>query len=1221
MRVASGVLALLLGACLESNVVVCEDGTLCPGEKVCSPGNECVDQAQVDACEGVADGADCDLGFGQEQCRGGACVRAGCGDGVEDPGEACDDGNDVDDDACTNGCALPSCGDAIVQTGEECDLGPDNADDELCTTRCLDALCGDGFVRDNSDEECDDGAANSDADVCTLSCLRNVCGDGHLWVGFEICDDGGTFGGDGCSADCDKVEVCGDTVVDAGEDCDDANANPADGCDACVATAWIASVVLGEVVTDVLLSYPSSAAVDPAGNVFIADTVNHRVRRVDAVSGAITTVAGTGEAGFSGDGGPATNARLNSPRGVDVDGLGNIYIGDTANHRVRKVDGETGVVTTVAGTGGPGLTGDNGDATFAQLDTPQGIAVDGFGTIYIADSGNHRIRRIDAVSRIITTWAGSTQGSSGDDGAAFLAQLDTPGDVALDVDGNLYIADTQNNRVRKVDATGWITLVADAIVQPSGVDVDASGAVFVAETNGATIRRVDGETGAVTVVAGDGVPGYSGDGGPATSAMIGNPVDVVVLPGGAFLIVDIQHHRIRRVVAGTIDLLVGGISGSPGDGGAAVCASITTVAGVTADPSGHLYFVDSQRIRRVDAVTGVVTTIVGSVVGFAGDGGPGVAGMLADPKGIATDTAGNLFIADRGNGRIRKLTASTGLITTVAGSTGTPAFAGDDGPATEARLGSPADVAIDAIGNLYIADAGNFRIRKVDVSTGFIDTIVGTGTAGDTGDGLAPTSAQIGNVRGIALGPGGALYLADTQHHRVRRVAGNTIETVAGTGTAGFDGDGADATDARLRAPDDVIVDASGNLYIADTGNRRIRRVDAVTQQITTIAGTGSPFNDGDGGPASLAELTASQLALDPDGRLLLSDLSRHRIRRIEGGTITTVAGPVSPDGMGPLATARLADPRAFVIAPSLTLFAGRAVLALRDDTLEAVAGWYAQTDPVADLARYRDEQFGGIGGLALDAADGIVYITEPSANRLHAVTIVDPDDATTWTIAELAGNGVGEFADGPVASSSFRGPTGTYLDAVAQVLYVADPGNSVIRTIDLDAGTVSTFAGTPEIRGFFGDDGVVTASEALLYNPQALTRCPSGDFYVADTGNHRVRRIAVGTNAITTVLGDGVATSSGQGAPARQLSVDTPLGLACDALGNLFVTSTTTVKLLPADDLGIVDGTGPVQTIFASTPSLPTPCLTGVEVVDAETVWATDACTGTLLELWRQPV
>ena len=239
-------------------------------------------------------------------------------------------------------------------------------------------------------------------------------------------------------------------------------------------------------------------------------------------------------------------------------------------------------------------------------------------------------------------------------------------------------------------------------------------------------------------------------------------------------------------------------------------------------------------------------------------------------------------------------------------------------------------------------------------------------------------------------------------------------------------------------------------------------------------------------------------------------------------------------------------------------------------DTLETWIGRYPQDTPTDDLARYRDGGFGEVGGVAIDEAAGRIYLTETSTDRLHVVSMVDPDDPRTWRIATV-GAGVAGFADGALASARFRAPRGLRLESATHTLYVADSGNHVIRAIDLTAQTVTTIAGTPATRGYFGDDLAATA--ALLDGPTALTLAPSGDLFVADTGNQRVRRIAAGTGIITTVLGDGVAASSGEGAPATAFPVNAPRGLTTDARGNLYVTSSTALRLLPADGDDAVDG------------------------------------------------
>jgi sugar lactone lactonase YvrE len=336
----------------------------------------------------------------------------------------------------------------------------------------------------------------------------------------------------------------------------------------------------------------------------------------------ITTVAGDGP-GYSGDGGPATSAQLNTPVAVAVDAAGNIYIADSANNRIRKVS-PGGIISTVAGNGIQGFAGDGGLATSAELAMPSGVAVDGAGNIYIADSANWRIRKVSP-SGVITTVAGGGGsafwfggGAPGDGGPATSATLSNPQGVAVDAAGNLYIADSQDYAIRMVNVSGTIN-----------------------------------------TVAGNGSPGSSGDGGPATSAQIGY------------------------------------------------------VAGLTVDAGGNIYIGDhdNNRVRKITP-NGIITTVAGNGSnGFSGDGGPATDAQFSGPQGVSVDRVGNLYLGDWGNQRIRKVTPS-GTVTTVAGN-GTPGFAGDGGPATNAELAGPVGVAVDASGNVYIADFGNNRIRKI----------------------------------------------------------------------------------------------------------------------------------------------------------------------------------------------------------------------------------------------------------------------------------------------------------------------------------------------------------------------------------------------------------------------------------------------------------------------------------------------------------------------------
>ena len=331
----------------------------------------------------------------------------------------------------------------------------------------------------------------------------------------------------------------------------------------------------------------------------------------------IFTFAGTGEGGAGGDGGPATEAQLSFPNGLAVDGSGNLYVADQGNNRIRRIDLE-GVITTIGGTGERGFGGDGGPATEAQFNFPTGLAVDGSGNLYVADTGNTRIRRIDAEG-VITTIAGTGEGGAGGDGGpATEAQLAFPFGLAVDGSGNLYVADTNNHRIRRIDAEGVIT-----------------------------------------TIAGTGEGGAGGDGGPATEAQFFSPY------------------------------------------------------GLAVDGSGNLYVADqgNNRIRRID-LEGVITTIGGTGEwGFGGDGGPATEAQFSFPNGLAVDGSGNLYVACTQNNRIRRIDLE-GVITTIAG-TGERGFGGDGGPATEAQFSFPNGLAVDGSGNLYVADSSNTRIRVI----------------------------------------------------------------------------------------------------------------------------------------------------------------------------------------------------------------------------------------------------------------------------------------------------------------------------------------------------------------------------------------------------------------------------------------------------------------------------------------------------------------------------
>ena len=644
---------------------------------------------------------------------------------------------------------------------------------------------------------------------------------------------------------------------------------------------------------------PRYVAADPAGDLFFV--FQNTILRWDATTGLLTLVAGNGTPGFSGDNGPATSAELSYPGGVAVDSAGNVYIADTNNNRVRKVS--KGVIATVAGNGTPGFSGDNGPATSAELYTPEGVAVDSAGNLYIADADNNRVRKVS--NGIIITVAGLS--GLGDNGPAASAQLSDPEGVAVDSAGNVYIADTHYNRIRKV-SSGVITTVAGngpagfsgdngpatsaQLSEPTGIAVDSAGNLYIADFENNRVRKVS--NGVITTVAGSGTQGFSGDNGAATSAGLYYPAGVAVDSAGDLYIADYYNSRIRKVSNGVIATVAGGGS-SLGDNGPATSAQLNFPESVAVDSAGNLYIpiAINSLVRKVSG--GVITAVAGNGTwGFSGDNGPATSAQLSLAPGpgssVAVDSAGSLYIADWGNNRIREV--SGGVITTVAGN-GTQGSSGDNGPATSAELNGPAAIAVDSAGNLYIADTGNHRVRKV--SNGVIATVAGNGTQGFSGDNGPATNAQLYYPEGVAVDSAGNLYIADAYNNRIRKVSNGVITTVAGNGAFGISGDDGPATSGQLYEPSGVAVDSAGNLYIADTQDNRIRKVS--NGVITTIAGDGVPGFSGDNGPATGANLAfPSGVAVDSAGNVYIADTDNNRIR------ILTPTGPACPYSVSPIA-------------------------------------------------------------------------------------------------------------------------------------------------------------------------------------------------------------------------------------------------------------------------------------------------------------------------------
>ena len=639
------------------------------------------------------------------------------------------------------------------------------------------------------------------------------------------------------------------------------------------------------------LDRPVAVALDHLGNTYIADYDNGLVRKVNAAGIISSIIGGSG------------------PSGVAVDKAGNVYVAFSGNNIIRKVS-TTGVISTVAGTGTAGYNGDIIPATSAKLNYPADVFVDTSGNIYIADEDNYRVRKIDASGIIHTVAGNGVYGYANIGGPATAASISHPYRVTLDKTGNLYIGDVGTYRIYKVDAGDTITSVmgtgsygftgdggpatAARLSYTDGLVTDTVGNVYFSDRNNCRVRMINTATGIVTSLYGTGIGGYNGDGGPAAAAELNTPQGLAYDASGNLFICDYYSNRIREVnVSGVISTFAGQ-SGLFQEGYPAVNAELSFIQNLTTDAAGNIYVadLDNHRIRMINAVTGVITTVAGCGISgqqdnFSGDGGPATAAHLYFPNSMAFDRAGNMYICDESNERIRMVSTS-GIITTFAGN-GTAGFV-DNVPATDAEFGTPTGVVVDRAGNVYISDNNNHCIRKVDATTGIITTVAGTGFAGYSGDGGPATNAQLNHPYDVAVDGLGNLYISDGDNYCIRMVdALGNISTVAGNGTLGFSGDGGPAVDAQMRAAWGIKVDSTGDILIADDDNSRIRLVHT-NGIINTIAGNGTPGFSGDGGPALDASLAFPKgVAFDMAGNLYIADNNNRRIRKT---SLATLAAP-----------------------------------------------------------------------------------------------------------------------------------------------------------------------------------------------------------------------------------------------------------------------------------------------------------------------------------------
>jgi streptogramin lyase len=1016
---------------------------------------------------------------------------------------------------------------------------------------------------------------------------------------------------------------------------------------------------------------PFGLTFDSSGNMYVADTGNHRIRKITP-AGVVTTVAGNGSTGFLN--GTGTNAQINGPRGIAVDSTGNLYVAETGNHRIRKIT-PAGVVTNFAGTGG--TTFADGPGTSATFNQPHGITIDSAGTLYVADLNNNRIRRIDTNANV-STFAGNGASTSVD-GEGASATFNRPRDVTIDSTGNLYVTEQSGNRIRKIDTNGNVTTLAGTSFgyldgvgtnarfnTPQGIAVDSAGVVYVADGGNQVIRKIDtsanvtsfagNKTTIVTFRNGVGTnanftpfqgialdssgnlyvadtnnscirkitpaavvttfSGISLTSGYSDGAWFNNPSGLATDWDGVVYVADENNNRIRNITPeGVVNTFAG--SGSVGALNSTLLAStFNKPYAVTLDSVKNAYITDtsSHRVRKITFATGVVTS-------FSGNGSVGSANGASGStsfnilRGITVDLFGNVYVTEEGGHRVRKLT-SAGVSTTLAG---TGSAGSVDGTGTNASFNKPFGAVADLFGNVYVSDTYNHRIRRI-TADGTVTTLAGSTQGFADGSG---TNAQFNLPETITIDPLGVLYVVEEGGHRVRKITpAGVVTTLAGTGTAGFtNGAGLSATFSNLvgitvdrfqnayvsetgnhsvrkiadvyTLPDNnenvitfagssqgflnatgigsqfygpigIAVDSIGNIYIGDTYNHRIRKIDRFGV-VTTLAGSGNatPFTDATGVSATF--YNPQNVAVDSVGNIYVPDFGNHRIRKItSAGVVTTLAGngnTIFANGAGTNAT--FFGPRGVAVDRLGNVYVADA----GNNRIRKIdIGGIVTTLAGSGSAEFADgigsnASFNNPFGVTVDF-EGNVYVVDGGNQRIRKIT-------PTGIVTTLAGNASAAFNNGSGVSASFNNPYGISVDSNGSV-YIGDYTNNRIRKITSD-GVVSTLAGNGTTT--FADG---TGTNATFNQPWGVTVDAAGSVYVADFGNHRIRKI--GTQAVqiplnravvTLFAGNGTAAfADGTGTNAR---FNDPRGVAVDLQGNVYIADTTNNRIRKISPLGVV--------------------------------------------------
>ncbi|MHB8736286.1 MAG: immunoglobulin domain-containing protein, partial [Terriglobales bacterium] len=942
---------------------------------------------------------------------------------------------------------------------------------------------------------------------------------------------------------------------------------------------------------------PLGVAVDSVGNVYVADTLNHTIRKV-TTAGMVTTLAGLAGNAGSADG-TGANARFNQPFRVAVDAAGDAYVADTYNHTIRKIT-PAGVTTTLAGLAGSSGSAD-GTGSAARFYYPESVAMDSTGNLYVADTSNQTIRKVTAAG-VVMTLAGLAGVTGSADGTGSAARFNSPEGVAVDSAGNLYVTDTNNRTIRQVTPAGLVTTLAGLAGNvgsadgtgsaarfnaPSGMAVDSAGNVYVADYGNDTIRKVT-PAGVVTTLVGLAGNVGSAD-GTGSASRFNEAEDLALDAGGNLYVADSFNHTIRKVTPTGVVTTLAGLAASSGSAdGIGSAAQFNRPGGVAVDSAGNVYVVDTfnHTIRKVTPA-GVVTTLAGLAGSSGSADGTGSAAKFYYPQGVAVDSTGNVFVADTVNETIRQVTpvGTSWVVTTLAGLAGSEGSA--DGTGSAARLADPERMGVDSAGNVYVADEGDHTIRKV-TPLGVVTTLAGlAGSEGST-DG-AGSAARFYFPEGVGVDSAGNVYVADTWNQTIRKATpAGVVTTLAGlAGTRGSaDGSG---SASRFNFPSGVAVDSAGIVYVADYGDCTIRKVTAAGA-VTTVAGLASQYGSADGTGSGARFYTPEGLAVDSAGNVYVADTVNHTIRK---------SFPTCPDlptidlSVGPVGASRQLDAQPVtanswqwtLIRRPTGSTADLSAISIRNPTF---------TPDVADVYVFRLKAINAAGAMSIrtlqfTALAPVVITVQPQSQTVNLGTSV------TFTVVPSGsgplsyqwsknGNAISGATSASLTLNSVSSADGaTYTVDVSNAAGTVTSSTATLTVLPVTGEyTFVTLVGSPG-----GGDAVDALGSAARFNrPRNVAVDSSGNVYVADGANHTIRKLTP-SGSVTTLAGLAGSPGSADGAGGNA-RFNQPASVAVDSVGNVYVADTfnhTLRKVTPtgmvttlaglAGSSGATDGTG----------------------------------------------